>query len=221
VLVPADLVSGVRKALPARSVLPYSKIGQNPVDFVVVDRSRPTGSTRGLASILRRSFPVAETTPGKLETRQVVRRSETSLASDLAARTDAGAQLADNPALDIEPPARAALGAGGVDSRLLLMLSTLAASHLLSVEFPADRSAATDAPLRTAWITAVDGVDIDRDSKAADLVLRFLAAQPTALQPAVQRVQEERGRTVLVIRYSLPVPLGFLDDGSLPTIPSS
>ncbi|MEF2976791.1 hypothetical protein [Subtercola sp. YIM 133946] len=81
-------------------------------------------------------------------------------------RASAGEQLAENPALTLEPHAEELLADGQVDARILLDLGLLLSDHTVTVaDFPADDDGVSD-PRSQVLITAVDGVELDADAQA-------------------------------------------------------
>ena len=101
-----------------------------------------------------------------------------ALAADLSARRTAGRQLVHNPRLTIAGPARAALQAGRVDSRLLVVLAALTANQRLTIlSFGSSGPGAGAAtPLRRVQVTA--------DHATVTAMLAFLQAQRVPYRPA-------------------------------------
>ncbi len=112
---------------------------------------------------------------------------QAAVASDLAARRDAGRQLLGNPHLRVSAAARAALRAGQVDPRLLTTLATLAATTLATTG-PVEVSAFGDSgpgasqgmPLRSAQLTVPSRADLGRLRG----IVAFVRAQRPPYLPA-------------------------------------
>lgn len=125
------------------------------------------------------------------------------VAAERTARARLGGLLAANPALALAPSAAAALGAGDVDSRLLLVLATLAAAHDLSVaEFPVAELDASDAPRRRVLVTEVDG----RHAGTAPLLRTWLSAQEPPFRPTLITAVGP----ALLVGYPAPATAGLL-----------
>gem|GEM_PF-843825 len=138
-----------------------------------------------------------------------------SLQSDVAARTSAGRQLLQNPRLHSSDPARGALAAGQVDSRLLTAFAALATMHRVDVvDFPAPAAGASPGmPLRVADIAAAGPGTRQRPNSVGSLA-SFLRAQLAPYRPAsITVVRLASGRPVLHVEYGAPSPLGLLGKG--------
>jgi hypothetical protein len=141
----------------------------------------------------------------------------TALASDLAARQAAGAQLLRDSRITVTPSARAELVAGQVDARLLITLAALAASEPVQVTGfgGGGPGASPDLPLRTAELTA--------PAASARTMLAFVRAQRSPYLPAhatlvsvapatpvTSPAAGSAGESVLTVEYAAPAPLGLL-----------
>jgi hypothetical protein len=138
-----------------------------------------------------------------------------SLRADVAARASAGRQLLQNPRLHASGPARRALAAGQVDSRLLTAFATLATMHMVDVvDFPVAASGASPGmPLRVADI-APAGPGIRHRPNTVASLRRFLRNQLAPFRPASITVARlASGRPVLRAEYGAPSPLGLLGRG--------
>ena len=138
-----------------------------------------------------------------------------SLRTDVAARASAGSQLLQNPRLHASGPARRALAAGQVDSRLLSAFAALATMHIVDVvDFPAAASGASPGmPLRTADI-APAGPGIGHRPDTVVSLARFLLNQLAPFRPAsITVVRLASGRPVLRVEYGAPSPLELLAKG--------
>jgi hypothetical protein len=165
-----------------------------------------------------------------------------ALAADLSARRTAGRQLAHNPRLTIPGPARAALQAGRVDSRLLVVLAALAANQRLTIlSFGSSGpGAGADTPLRRVQVTA--------DHATVTAMLAFVQAQRVPYRPAhatitratitrafITRAAVTRSdatqaggasthaggasahaASVLTVEFAAPSPAGLLDTQTVP-----
>jgi hypothetical protein len=124
--------------------------------------------------------------------------------ADLHAREAAGKQLVHNSNLYGPPAARVELGAGRVDSRLLITLAALTHRYAVHVRSFGDSGpgAAAMAPLRSMTIT-VPG------SNYLSQVEAFLRAQRAPLL-ALTTVSRAGKVTVLTIEFTAPSPPGLL-----------
>jgi hypothetical protein len=140
---------------------------------------------------------------------------QAALASDIAARRSAGAQLLHSGR--IEPGAQSAgqLQAGQVDSRLLVMLAVLASQHSWRVIAFGDASPGVtlaEAPFRQVIIADAGGRD---GAGALAAALALLRAQRAPYQPAqVTTIQLAGGQAGLRIDFAAPGPLGLLAGGA-------
>ena len=128
-----------------------------------------------------------------------------ALAADLKARRAAGAQLLRDSRITLMPSARAELGAGQVDARLLITLAALAAGEPFHVTGFGDRGpgASPALPLRTAELTA--------PAATAREMLAFVRAQRSPYLPAHATVAlGTGGESVLTVEFAAPAPLGLL-----------
>jgi hypothetical protein len=183
-------------SMPAASVLVTSPAGNN----AALDRSAP-----GLIA----SFGPAAT---RVEVRLVASAGaasyQSSLAADLAARKVAGPQLLTNSHLQFTATDTAELNAGEVDSRLLLLLATLAPQHTLRVVSFGD--AAPGAPLLYRQVTLASAGSGDA---AANLngALAIVRAQTSPYAPAhTTTVSLANGQSALSVEFATPGPLGLL-----------
>jgi hypothetical protein len=148
-----------------------------------------------------------------------------ALAADLSARRTAGRQLARNPRLTIAGPARAALQAGRVDSRLLVVLAALTADQRLTIlSFGGSGpGAGADTPLRRVQVTA--------DHATVTAMLAFVQAQRVPYRPAHATItrafvtraavtqpdaNQARAASVLTVEFAAPSPAGLLDTQTVP-----
>jgi hypothetical protein len=134
-----------------------------------------------------------------------------ALASDLAARRGAGAQLLQNPRISVSAAARSELIAGQVDARLLATLAALAAAQPVQVTAFGDSGPGASAgmPLRAIQLA----VPARAAGRAAGLpsMLAFVRAQrPPYLPAQAAIVRGAGGSSVLSIEFAAPSPVGLL-----------
>ena len=140
--------------------------------------------------------------------------------ADLAARVAAGQQLLRNKELHVSGSSRQAIAAGHVDSRLLITLAALLSQeHQVYISRFGDAGPGTAAaatagatagvPLRMVRIAALVSAHGPRKNTYLHSVLNFLQAQQPPFQAGVS-VLHLRGKTLIQIHYSAPMPLGLL-----------
>ena len=133
-----------------------------------------------------------------------------AIRADLRARKLAGTELAGNRNISMRAPARAALTAGRVDSRLLITLGAL--THRFPVRIVSISDAGPDAapgvPLRQLTVAAPGAAYLGR-------LLAFLRAQRPPLLPLVSLRHHDR-MTDVQIKFSAPSPTGLLSAGESP-----
>jgi Protein kinase domain len=137
------------------------------------------------------------------------------LRADVAARATAGRQLLQNPRLHASGPARRALAAGQVDSRLLTTFAALATMYRVQVlDFARPSSGASaGVPLRAADIAPAGPGTRHRPNTVASLA-RFLRNQLAPFRPtSITTVRLPSGRLTLRVEYGAPSPLGLLGQG--------
>jgi hypothetical protein len=135
-----------------------------------------------------------------------------SLRTDVAERAFVGRQLLQNLRLHVSGPARRALAAGQVDSRLLSAFAALATMYSLQViDFPkAAPGASPGMPLRAAVIAPAGPGIRHRPNTVASLA-RFLRNQWAQYRPEhITVVQLASGQPVLRVEYGAPSPLKLL-----------
>jgi hypothetical protein len=133
------------------------------------------------------------------------------LARDVAARKAAGTEMLRSRSIHASPAARRELAAGRVDTRLLVMLVTLAHNHPVDIiSFGANQAGASPGvPLRYAEITGAPGPG---STPAVSIITlrRFLSAQQPPYRPSIVAVTTASRRTVLRVGYPAPSLLGLL-----------
>jgi hypothetical protein len=128
-----------------------------------------------------------------------------TVAAEQAARARFGTALAGSPALELQPEAAAALQAGLVDPRLVLVLADLASPRRLAVEdFPVEPLEPPYALRRRVLLGAVDGLPAAGDPQS--LIRTWFAGQQS---PFVPNSIEVRGEALL-IGYPAPTPTGLI-----------
>jgi hypothetical protein len=128
-------------------------------------------------------------------------------ATDLAARKVAGPQLLTNSHLEFTAADQAELNAGEVDSRLLLLLATLAPQHSLMVVSFSDAAPGAATLYRQATLTSAKP-----GGAAANLAgaLAIVRAQTSPYAPAHAAITSTGGQSSLIIEFAAPGPLGLL-----------
>jgi len=131
-------------------------------------------------------------------------------AEDLQARSETGRELLGNAHIEAPRPARSELAHGRVDPRLLITLAAMAAQDRVRiVAFTGGNPGASRSiPLRTAELASPPGTAAAAYLPAA---LAFLRAQRAPyLASAITTKRLASGRTVLIVGFSAPSPLGLL-----------
>jgi hypothetical protein len=134
-----------------------------------------------------------------------------ALAADWAARRKAAAELMKSPRIHAGDAAMQELRTGMVDSRVLITLAALAASHPVNVMAfgGAAPGAAAGVPLREMEISGARGPT----QRTAELrrMRSFVLAQRAVFLPAhVSLVRLAHGAAALRIEFGAPSPLGLL-----------
>jgi hypothetical protein len=140
---------------------------------------------------------------------------DSALARDLAARKAAGAQLLGNGQIALSASARAALAAGRIDPRLLIMLPVMAHLHPIRITGFGDRApgASPAVPLTS--------VELSGSYRLAGLpghgylswLLGFLRGQRLPYRAASITTLRSDGRQAVIVRFARPSPLGLLIHG--------
>ncbi len=142
---------------------------------------------------------------------------DSAVKADAAARKSAAAQLLRSRRIIVSPQGTAQLLAGEVDSRLLIMLATLASLQPLRViafgdASPGGQVTPADLPLRQITITSASG----RGGTAVLApVLAMVRAQRAPYRPAEAAIVDSAaGQAELLIEFAVPSPLGLLEGGN-------
>jgi hypothetical protein len=122
--------------------------------------------------------------------------------SDLAARKMSGAALAGSPGIVASATARKELAAGEVDSRLMTVLTGLAASHPVHiVAFGESGPDTATAPFRSAELG---------ETNVAEMMATVSAQRSPFRAAHMKSVRLRSGRHVLFIDFTAPSPFGLL-----------
>ena len=106
-----------------------------------------------------------------------------TVVAEQAARARFGAALARNPSLELQPAAAAALQAGLVDPRVVLVLADLASPRRLAVDdFPVEPLEPPYALRRHVLLSAVDGLPASGDPQP--LLRTWFAGQQSPFVPS-------------------------------------
>jgi tetratricopeptide (TPR) repeat protein len=135
----------------------------------------------------------------------------TALRQDMAARKTAGAQLLANERIRASAEVRAQLGAGAVDSRLLIMLPALATEHpieILAFGHPAP-GAGPGVPLCSADLSGSGRAAGMTDAAYLRWLTTFVRAQLVPFAGSMA-VLTEAGQPVVRVVFAQPSPLGLL-----------
>jgi hypothetical protein len=126
--------------------------------------------------------------------------------ADLAARRMSGTQLAQSPRILIPAAARGQLAGGEVDSRLMTVLTGLAANYPVHIVAFGDSGPVTDvAPFRSAELAG-------SNLKAMRAILRVQQSPFRVAHATFLRLRA--GQTVLRIDFTAPSTFGLLGSGN-------
>ena len=130
---------------------------------------------------------------------------------DASSRIDAGAALAGNPRLGLQPVAADLLRRGEVDARAVSVLAALTGQHSIAVaDFPVVTGEDPEQPRRLVAVTAIDGQPVRSGANAVTLLDQWLRAQQPPYRPAGTELSDLGGRAVLVVRYDALGSTGLL-----------
>jgi hypothetical protein len=132
-----------------------------------------------------------------------------ALSQDLAGRKQAGAELLSSPRIRTSAAARRAIANGRVDSRLLIVIVTMAAQQPVSIVSFTDSGpgAGAGSPFRAAELLGAAGTN---RTTFAQPMIALMQAQQGPYLPARASVMQLHGHTALYIEYTAPSPLGLL-----------
>ncbi|HYT09164.1 MAG TPA: hypothetical protein VEL73_00725, partial [Mycobacteriales bacterium] len=161
------------------------------------------------------SSPVAAFGEGddRVEVRRVVTDPDAAAEAlrDASTRIDAGAGLARNPKLGLQPGAAALLRRGAVDSRPLSVLAAISGQHALTVvDFPAVPGEDPRLPRRLVAVSTIDGEPARAGATVVTTLDQWLRAQQPPYRPAGTELSDEGGTSVLVVRFDALGATGLL-----------
>jgi hypothetical protein len=132
---------------------------------------------------------------------------QSSAAADRRDRISAGTQLLGNPQITAAAAAQAALRAGDVDPRLLMLLAALAVQQPVRIDSFGDAApgAGSAVPLRSAVIAPRAS-----GAKAGALTQSLLSFIDAQRQPYLPLHASLDGTSALTVEYAAPSPLGLL-----------
>ncbi len=153
--------------------------------------------------------------PGQVDVRVVAPDGaaayRAALRADQSARKVAGAQLLANRQIRVTDRARTQLAAGAVDSRLLIMLPALAATHPIQILAFSDsaQGADLDAPLCRADLSGSGRAAGMADADYTRWLTSFVRAQLDRFAGSVA-VSRPGGQPAVRVELDRPSPLGLL-----------
>ncbi len=137
-----------------------------------------------------------------------------ALRQDMAARKAAGTQLLANKRIRATAQARTQLAAGEVDSRLLLMLPALAATHPIQILAFGDSGpgAGPGVPLCSANLSGSGQAAGMTDTSYLSWLTSFVRAQLAPFSGSMA-VLRQGNHSILRVEFAKPSPLGLLTHG--------
>lgn len=184
VLIEDELSTGlVGAGFAAESVLPLSLLRADPdpaawqsADFVLATDGLRADPDAEVTQALANARTVASF--DDVQVLQVLPEGTVGEAAATAARAALGAQLASNPALTLAPEAAAALTAGQVDERIVILLGEALADHPLAVaDFPVEGTTPAGEPdgLRhRVLLSSYDGAPLQTDPAGVTAAIAWL-----------------------------------------------
>jgi hypothetical protein len=139
-----------------------------------------------------------------------------ALRQDEAARQAAGVQLLANSHIAVAARARTQLAAGEVDSRLLILLPALAATHPIEVLAFGDPGpgAGSGVPWCSADLSGSGRAAGMSDASYLSWLTAFVRAQILPFAGSITTLMQD-GQPVVRVEFSRPSPLGLLARGAL------
>jgi hypothetical protein len=170
---------------PGRTDEP-SSVPWRSADYIVADTSLDPLPSGAASAALDRSLPIATFGTGATglslravqdPTAQSKPRPPTTAAGRAAAslRKSAGAQVSQNPRIEVDGQDRARLLSGDVDIRIVLVLAQFATMHRVTISDFGVAAGDASGVRTTVTISAVDGRPVPSDGTKTGVVLRFLS----------------------------------------------
>ena len=137
-----------------------------------------------------------------------------ALRQDMAARKVAGIQLLANKRIEVTAQARTQLVAGEVDSRLLIMLPALAATHPIQILAFGESGpgASPGVPLCSADLSGSGRAAGMTDASYLSWLTSFVRAQLAPFSGSMA-VLRQGDQSILRVEFARPSPLGLLTHG--------
>jgi hypothetical protein len=207
--------------VPAASVLELRPGEADPLRSGVIVVTPAVRSVVG-SRLIAADAPVAIASfgsgSGRIDVRAIAPRGAaaylSALRADVHARKLGGRQLLDSPRVTMPATVRRQLAGGQVDSRLLVVIVSLAAHAPVSVAAFGDLppGASPGIPLRSADLSAASGTARPGSAARMRWMSHFLRAQRGSYRPAhLTMVRLAGGRKVLRIEFPAPSPFGLLN----------
>ena len=173
--------AGERGGTAVRSSVPW-----RTADYVVEDASLPPDRTGAAATALSRSLEVASYGAGDAAMAIRAVREPAAAAAPAPPTTAAGreaarfrrtvgAQLAQNPRIEVDGQDRARLLAGEVDARIVLVLAQFATAHRIAVRDFGTTEGDASGVRTTVAISEIDDRRVPSDGTKTGVLLRFLS----------------------------------------------
>jgi hypothetical protein len=202
----------LRTIAPKASALPTSAI---VVATPVVERQFGKQLDTKLAPVALAGFgKAAELTSIRVITPHGATGYLNALRVDLKLRQTVGTGLITSRQITASTTARKLMETGAVDSRLLIVITALAAQHPIDiVSFgAANAGASPGVPLRVAELAEMTaGVNLT-ESAYVRAMTELLRAQPPRYRPVgISTVRTSTGQQVLRMEFPAPSPLGLLN----------
>jgi hypothetical protein len=206
-----DMCSALQaKGVTAGRLMPLTA-GQTAIPAASVLVTSPSGNDPALAAAapgLIASFgPAGDQVQVRMAAANGAAAYSKAQAADLAARKVAGPQLLTNSHLEFTAADKAELNAGEVDSRLLLLLATLAPQHSLMVVSFSDAAPGVPPLYRQVTLTSAKPSDAAANLDGALAIVR---AQTSPYAPTHAAIAGTGGTSSLTIEFAAPGPLGLL-----------
>jgi hypothetical protein len=138
---------------------------------------------------------------------------QSALKTDLSQRKAGGANLLTGQTVTVSAPARRELLAGQVDSRLIVLLTSLSVLKPIDILGfgPVEPRASASVPLRTADLAANDSASGLERSDYLRVILNLVNQEISPYRPdAAGPAHDAAGKPILRIRFGAPSRLGLL-----------